>query len=153
MSEELHELIVAWLGGEISDTRREQLLELLRNDEALRAAFVTETRTFAMLQAVQSAEPRWLSLQDELGITDAPTISFEDRIRTAIEQRPASSNHRRWSKVALLAVCATVMLAASYLLRIAFVTSPVQTQPAALEQIAVVVGIEKVVWPNFSSRA
>ena len=47
--------------------RRQQLLERLRRDEAFRQSFIDEIHLLGMIKVVQSTEPRWLRLQDELG--------------------------------------------------------------------------------------
>lgn len=67
MEQELQELLMAWTGGEVSEERRTALLARLSADDAFRKAFVEELRLLGQLRAVQTAEPRWLRLEDELG--------------------------------------------------------------------------------------
>lgn len=117
MQDDLHELIAAWLGEKISEERRTALLHRLKEGAAFRSAFVTEARTFAMLKAVQSPEPRWLGLQDELGLSTTFGPNFEDRFNQAlkIEKRPFVASW--WRTAAALAACLAVAFAVLLVLR------------------------------------
>ncbi len=148
MHEDLHELIAAWLGEEIGDERRERLCERLRIDSEFRAAFVTEARTFAMLRVVQTAEPRWLSLQDELGIADAAAPSLEERVSIALQQTPPLVVVRWWPRLAVLAACVAVLFTTTYLLRSWVVSSPAEESRREADRLAVVVGVEDIAWEH-----
>ena len=50
----------------------------MRQDEAFRRAFVSEIHMLGMLKVVQSAEPRWLRLEDELGWSACRTARWRD---------------------------------------------------------------------------
>jgi hypothetical protein len=83
MEADLRDLLAAWLGGEIERTQGEALLERIGRDAAFRQAFVAEIRMLGMLKAVQSTEPRWLGLEDELGWSaggPAEAETLEDRV-------------------------------------------------------------------------
>jgi hypothetical protein len=67
MKEDLSDLLSAWLGREIDPARCGELLARLRVDDEFRQEFVPEIRMYGMLRTVQSAEPRWLRLEDDLG--------------------------------------------------------------------------------------
>ncbi|MDR3620629.1 MAG: iron dicitrate transport regulator FecR [Paludisphaera borealis] len=67
MDQDLIDLLSAWRGAELATSRVEELLSRLRQDEELLRSFVHEIRMLGMLKAVQTVEPRWLSLQEELG--------------------------------------------------------------------------------------
>jgi hypothetical protein len=68
MDQDLRDLLAAWLGeDDPGEERRAALLVRLRADEEFRGAFVAELRLLGMLKAVQSPEPRWLRLEDEVG--------------------------------------------------------------------------------------
>src|SRR5262245_34571337 len=68
MDHDLQELLAFWLSDDDpGEVRRQELLAKIENDDAFRQAFVAEIRTLGMLRAVQSPEPRWLRLEDELG--------------------------------------------------------------------------------------
>src|SRR5262249_57126166 len=68
MDQDLQHLLAFWLGdhdpGEVGG---EAVRARLDGDAAFRRAFVEEVRLLGMLRAVQSSEPRWLRLQDEVG--------------------------------------------------------------------------------------
>jgi hypothetical protein len=77
MEPDLRDLLSAWLGTECEAPRYDELLARVRQDEAFRRAFVNEIRMLGMLKAVQSAEPRWLRLEDELGWSAAEQLADE----------------------------------------------------------------------------
>ena len=157
MSEELHELIAAWLGEEIGDERREVLLSRLRDDAAFRAAFVTEARTFAMLHAVQAPEPRWLALQDELGLAQEAEPAFESRMREAVEARPRPFVAAWWRPLAALAGGLAAVFAALFFL------NPPEQAPGTIataggslgegERLAVAVRVDGVRWDDAQKNA
>src|SRR5262249_40979142 len=65
------------------EERRAALLARLRADDAFRKAFLDEIRLLGMLRVVQSSEPRWLRLEDELGWSGrepASADSLADRV-------------------------------------------------------------------------
>jgi hypothetical protein len=153
MSEELHELLSAWHGNEISDERRELLLTKLRHDADLRNAFVTEARTFAMLHAVQAAEPRWLTLQDELGISDHndhKELTFENRLLEAVQARPRPFVAAWWRPLAALTAVAAAVFASLFFFSPPDATKNNVTDIApAIEnndRLAVAVRIDAVDW-------
>jgi hypothetical protein len=148
MSERLQELVAAWLGEETSEERRTALLRELREDPVLRKEFVTEIRTFSMLQAVQSPEPRWLALQDEFGLGNEEHTSFEHRMSEVIgaQRRPFVSSW--WRPFAALAACLAVLFAVLFLWR----TSRVGTADGG-EQIAVAVSVDGVHWDDAQRRS
>ena len=76
---DLIDLIAACRGADLGPDRREQLLSRLREDNAFQQAFVDEMVMLGMLKAVQSTEPRWLRLQDELGWGPRDGVGKEDR--------------------------------------------------------------------------
>lgn len=68
MDQDLRDLLALWLGDhDPGEVRRAALLARLRGDAAFRRAFVEEVYLLGALKAVQSAEPRWLRLEDEIG--------------------------------------------------------------------------------------
>lgn len=150
MSEELHELLSAWHGDDISDEHQERLTKKLRQDPAFRRAFVTEARTFAMLHAVQAAEPRWLTLQDELGISEHEERSFETLLLDAVQARPRPFVASWWRPFAGLTAAAAAVFAALFFL------SPWRTSmndetnatsvPESTDRLAVAVRVDAVHW-------
>ena len=68
MDQDLQDLLALWLGDhDPGEARRSALLARLESDDAFRRAFVEEIRLLGMVRAVQSSEPRWLRLEDEIG--------------------------------------------------------------------------------------
>lgn len=109
MEQDLCDLMTAWLGGGLEDSRHEPLLDRLNSDADFRSAFVGEIRMLGMLKAVQSTEPRWLRLEDALGWSaedDAPSVeSFEDRVASRLPPAdPPRPRRLRRAGVAILAV-------------------------------------------------
>lgn len=145
MDKELHELIAAWLGEDMSEERRAALLQRLRDDSDFRAAFVTEARTFAMLHAVQAPEPRWLALQDELGMTVVADEDFEHRMREAIQEQPRPFVAAWWRPFAALAACGAVAFAALWLTT--SLRAPV-VKATSRERLAVALRIDDVRWES-----
>lgn len=146
MSEDLHEIIAAWFGEETSDERREVLLKRLREDVAFRAEFVTELRTFSMLHAVQAPEPRWLALQDELGMANPSNDFSEERIRAAIRVQPRPFVASWWRPVAAMAACLAGVFAVLLLIK----------SPNAVtnrENLAVAVRVDDVKWDSAQVNA
>ena len=117
MEEDLRDLLSAWLGGEIDAARGDELLARVARDEAFRQAFVAEIRMLGMLRAVQSTEPRWLRLEDELGWSaDEPAggETLEDRVGRRLEDPPRRRTSRggTWGIVAAAACLLGVVLIA-----------------------------------------
>jgi hypothetical protein len=147
-SPELHELVAAWLGEEVSEERAAELFARLRDDAELRRAFVAETRMLSMLRVVQAPEPRWLALQDELGLLERPARSFDQRLRQVLLTLPRRAIAPWWRTAAWVAAGVAAGLAA-----IAFWPSPppstrsVEIAPAPAP-LAIVVRSEGVRWAN-----
>ena len=99
MDQDLLDLLSAWRGDDLDDARRAELLARLRGDEAFRRTFVDEVRLLGMLKAVQSTEPRWLLLEDELGWSAnerAAGMPLEDRVMRHIQDQPRPRKFGRW---------------------------------------------------------
>lgn len=141
MSEDLHEIIAAWFGEEMPEARRAELLKKLREDAELRSALVAELRTFGMLHAVQAPEPRWLELQDELGLAAAQDDFAQEQIREALRSLPRPFVASWWRPVAALAACLAAALAVLLIMKPQSVAST-----AGRENIALVVRMDAVKW-------
>ncbi len=144
MSEDLHDLISAWLSADLSDERRAALLARLRDDADFRAAFVAEARMFAMLHAVQSPEPRWLAVQDELGLSDKSDAAFLNKISATIRSLPRPFVAAWWRPAAACAACAALGFAVLFFIKPHGSTPSVNTA----ENPAVVVRSDGVVWAH-----
>jgi hypothetical protein len=116
MDADVCDLLSAWLGREIEPERREELLARLRRDEEFRHRFAEEIRMLGMLKVVQSPEPRWLRLEDELGwgaSEPAQAASLEDRILRDLHapQGPTATWRRHWAAAAVAVLAAAAVLA------------------------------------------
>src|SRR6516165_8851295 len=111
MDQDLQDLLALWLGDhDPGEARREALLARLRGDDAFRRAFIEEIRLLGMLRAVQSAHPRWLQLEDEIGWSAREPQDVEAlALRVAQEGQPRRGRLRLI--LALAAVAALVLLA------------------------------------------
>jgi hypothetical protein len=120
MGADLSDLLSAWMGRDIEPSRREELLARLVRDEAFRREFVAEVRMLGMLKIVQSPEPRWLRLEDELGwsAVEPPVAeSLEDRIVRGLDQvlrSRASSRRGRWAVAAAVAMAMAAVVLATF---------------------------------------
>src|SRR4051812_50163947 len=94
MEPDLRDLLSSWLGGELEAARCDELLARLRRDEAFRLAFVDEIRMLGMLKAVQSAQPPWLRLEDQLGWS-APQPGAAEMAAQGDARRPRHLPRRR----------------------------------------------------------
>jgi hypothetical protein len=75
MNPDLEVFLQAWTGGaDVPEADRERLLRRLESDAAFRAECAAEIRLLGMLRAVQSPSPRWLDINDALGLS-APASS------------------------------------------------------------------------------
>jgi len=115
MGGDLNDLLAAWLGHDVSPARRAELLSRLRADETYRKEFAAEIRIYGMLRTVQSAEPRWLLLEDVLGWCEAeqaPEETAEERIAWEPIESPRPRrrlpSHWLWSVTAAAAALVAV---------------------------------------------
>jgi hypothetical protein len=114
MDRDLIDLIAAWRGDAIDPEVCDRLQDRLRRDEAFQQAFVDEIRMLGMLKAVQSMEPRWLRLQDELGWGPGKPRAGEDREEAILQRmqglslRPAP---RRRMMILAASIAAALLLA------------------------------------------
>lgn len=107
MDEDLRDLLALWLGDhDPGATRRDALLSRLRHDETFRRTFLEEIRLLGMLRAVQSSEPRWLRLEDEIGWSARQHEDIEALAQKVVQQgrRIRHRATRLWAAAAAAAV-------------------------------------------------
>lgn len=147
MDPDLQDVLLAWTGGEVAEPRRAALLDRLRTDPAFRTQFVAEVRMLGMLRAVQSPEPRWLAIEDELGWGAAHAAApLEDRVLERLRAEPPTpraprraSRGRAWAALAA-AVLVVVVPAWLYLRDSQPPAGPSRDTPPSF--VAVVVKVE-----------
>ncbi len=102
---DLQDLLKAWLDhGDLTESRCAELLARLEGDNELRRAFTDEIQMIGLTRTVQSAEPRWLLLEDTLEEADldaetASGRSFETGLfrKLAVVTQPSAMFHWwRW---------------------------------------------------------
>lgn len=118
MDDDLIDLLAAWRGKDLDRPLAERLLARLREDDAFQQSFVDEIRLLGMLKAVQTAEPRWLALQEMLGWGAEDSAEDEDheddimrRVLGADSPTRPVSRPRPWGPLAAAAVFAVVFTA------------------------------------------
>lgn len=148
MDPDLQDLLAVWTGGEIDPARRAELMARLRTDAEFRRAFVEEIRMLGQLKAVQSTEPRWLALGDELGWgADEPAVEvpLEDRVLNRLADPPSPRPRASWRWPVALA--ASVLLVAGVTLVALFRGKGPTVQPSdALAYVAVLVKSDGAQW-------
>jgi hypothetical protein len=119
MDPDLQELLFAWTGREVEESRQAALLGRLRTDAAFRRAALDEVRLLGQLKAVQSAGPRWLALEDGLapGEVEPAEVPLEDRVLNEPPAPPAPPRRSRRHAVALAAGLLIGGMALGYALR------------------------------------
>jgi hypothetical protein len=149
MDQDLYDLLALWLGDhDPGDERRADLLARLRADEAFRSAFVAEIRLHGMLKAVQSPEPRWLRLEDEIGWSAGQPVEVEALAERVVGEWERQRRNRRRLRWSLAAAAAGLVAAALYLiLRPGQGTEPRPQGPAAAERaLATVIQLDGLEW-------
>ena len=143
MDEDLIDLLSALRGEDHEPRRREELLARLREDETFRASFVAEVRTLGMLKVVQGAEPRWLHLNEELGLGsgDQPgeeelEAAFLARLRDGRRRLPG---HPAWWAAAVLLIGLTALFWSK-----GRQAAPVAASSAVLDGLAIINKIDGV---------
>jgi hypothetical protein len=154
MDQDLQDLLAAWLGDhDPGEARREALLARLRGDPDFRRAFVEEVRLLGMLKAVQSSEPRWLRLEDEIGWSAPQCQDVETLARTVVREARRRLRLRRLVR-GLAAVAATGLVAAA--LFFAFIRGPgkppdpAESSTAGID-LATAIKVEDVHWEDDSA--
>jgi bifunctional DNA-binding transcriptional regulator/antitoxin component of YhaV-PrlF toxin-antitoxin module len=147
MDQDQQELLALWLGDhDPGEARRGALLSRLRADAVFRRAFVDQIHLLGMLRAVQSAQPRWLRLEDESGWS-APRLEDVDTLA-----RRVTAHGRRWMLLRRLrwpagAVAAVILFVAGLFFAPRPVSPPVIVGPSdSAIELATAIKTEAVHW-------
>jgi hypothetical protein len=149
MDRDLQDLLALWLDShDPGPARRDALLARLRDDAGFRQAFIEEIRLLGMLRAVQSSEPRWLQLEDEIGWSARKGQDVEALARRVVREG------QRWLRVRRLvrwgtAAAAVVVIAAGLFFAFRRGSPPPNALPEMADggiKIAMAVRVEDVRW-------
>ena len=108
------DLISAWCeNNSFSPNRRQELMKRLNQDSDLRKALADEIEMAGLTRAVQSGEPRWLDLEEKLGIPTADKNDFENVVWEKISSKPLPPENKiiSFSKFAGFGIAAAFVLA------------------------------------------
>src|SRR5262249_19823777 len=157
MEKDLQDLLALWLGDhDPGEERRAVLLARLRTDADFRRTFVEEVRLLGMLKAVQSPEPRWLRLEDEVGWSARQRDDIEALTRRVVQEAERQLRIRRWVGRSVAAAAAILVAACLYL--VCRPASPVPDVPPdvlapAGVEVATVLKLDGVRWDADSGDA
>lgn len=105
MPTDLTDALIAWQGGDMSESRCQELLARLREDAVFRAAFAEEIWMLSLTRTAQSPSPRWLALCEELGIQPAPSSEQQTKLESVVMQsmqkRPLRVVRHWWRATAI----------------------------------------------------
>lgn len=149
MDPDLQDLLALWLGDhDPGEGRRDALLARLRGDEDFRRAFVGEIRLLGLLRAVQSAEPRWLRLEDEVGWSARGRADVEALALQVVREGERRRRVRLWVRRSLAAAAVALVAAGLYLAFRPGGSPPKVQGPPSHEkvQIATAIRVEDVCW-------
>ena len=156
MDPDLQDLLALWLGDhDPGEARRDALLARLRTDGTFRRDFVAEIHLLGMLRAAQSAGPRWLKLEDEIGWSAHEPEDVEALVRKVTEegQRRAAAERQRRGRRRLarwsVALAAGVLVAATLLFTLLPGKTPEPGPPGT--EVATVIRAEGVTWEGDSA--
>src|SRR5262245_11380106 len=153
MDRDLEDLLALWLGGhDPGEARRDALLARLRTDAAFRRAFVEEIRLLGMLRAVQSAEPRWLQLEDEIGWSARQRADDGGLAKRVVQEGKRLARKRRLVRWSVVAAAAVVLVAVAFFLNVQPARPPEPpgaTAPGV--ELATVIQLDNVRWESDSA--
>jgi hypothetical protein len=149
MGQDLQDLLALWLGDhDPGEARRTGLISRLHDDNLFRRAFVEELSLLGMLKAVQSSEPRWLRLEDEIGWSARQHDDVETLARKVVQ---TERRRRRNRRLAGWCVATAAAVLAGFVLFWAFGpgNAPPGTPPESLHEainVATAIKAEDVQW-------
>lgn len=121
MNTDLQEALIAWQVGELPPGRADALLEKLRVEADFRQALATEVWTLSLTRVAQAPDPRWIALQEEIGLVERQfTVvegGFEASLMQSVRREPLRFVNAWWRWAATAAAAAVVVLSALLLLQ------------------------------------
>jgi hypothetical protein len=111
---DLQDALIAWQEGShgINEERTTELLQRVRDDATFRKALALQVSTLTQARLAQAPEPRWLELNEVLGIengnagTSHEDAEFDATLRAALQDEPSHQPTgwaARWSWLGLAA--------------------------------------------------
>jgi hypothetical protein len=151
MDADLRDVVAACRGDSVDPDRAGPLIDRLRADAEFRRAVVAELAMLGRLKAVQSPEPRWLRLEDELDTTPPP-INGEERVETVVMRRVERLRRRRWGVPDRAWLAAGYTWAAACVVFVLFLIARPPRGSALAGGDAVVIAAAGVEWASRSAR-
>jgi hypothetical protein len=154
VDQDLIDLLSGWRGEPLDPARQQHLLERLRRDDAFQQSFIDEIHMLGMIRVVQSTEPRWLRLHDELGwgsVERAADHELEEELMRRVRGIPIHAPGRR-RVLGVVAAAAVILIAGLAVVSWPKGRSDVPAPVAAAPEIrpgaglALVVTLEAVRW-------
>jgi hypothetical protein len=149
MDQDLQDLLALWLDDhDPGEARRSTLIARLHDDDLFRRAFVDELCLLGMLKAVQSSEPRWLRLEDEIGWSARQRDDVETLAREVVQKERRRRRNRRltgWS----IATAAAALVGVILFLAFRPGSTPPGAAPESLQEgihVATAIQVENVDW-------
>jgi bifunctional DNA-binding transcriptional regulator/antitoxin component of YhaV-PrlF toxin-antitoxin module len=150
MDQDLQDLLALWLGDhDPGEERREALLARLDREDAFRTAFVEEIRLLGMLRAVQSSDPRWLRLEDEIGWSAHQSQDPETLAQKVVEDGQRQQGVQRFLRWSAAALAAAVLVAVGSFLafrRAGTLSDAPPDWPRGGTEMATAIKVEDVSW-------
>lgn len=149
MEAELRDALIAWQGGKLPTGRADALLEQLRSDAEFRCAFADEVWTLSLTRVAQAPDPRWLALQEELGISATIRDATDDAGREGallneIRKEPLRFVEAWWRWAAYGAMATAAVLALAFAIWVGHV--PENRAAVKSGTLAVLVQAEEARW-------
>jgi hypothetical protein len=157
MDDDLRDLLMAWGGGTLEESRCETLLARLRTDPAFRRECARQIHMLGMLKVVQAPSPRWLRIEEELRSEPAPEevsagkgSPVEGRVMQALRAGAMVNRVRRLWWVPALSL--GLVLAAGLWWGVRYRPTPPPVPLHLRETLGVVVQADEVVWDRGSTH-
>ena len=112
------DLLAAWHENKtLSPARKKELLERLEKDETLRLELAREIEMAGLTRAAQAGEPRWLELEEKLGVSNQKNSpDFESSVMDRLSKSDSWGINQNFSfpQFAWIGIAAALVLAFFY---------------------------------------